>query len=55
MRPGDLVCILSGDRVPFVARAEGPDVRLVGDSYVHGLMEGQAVRNGVKMQEFLLR
>lgn len=55
MRPGDLVCILSGGRVPFVARAERCGFRLVGESYVHGLMEGQAVKNGVEMHEFLLR
>ena len=55
MRPGDLVCILSGGRVPFVARAEGSNFRLIGESYVHGLMEGQAVTNGVEIQEFLLR
>lgn len=55
MRPGDLVCILSGCRVPFILRAEGPNFRLVGESYVHGLMEGQAVKDGLETHEFLLR
>ena len=34
MRPGDLVCILSGGRVPFIVRAEGPYFRLIGESCV---------------------
>ena len=55
MRAGDIVCILSGGRVPFILRAEGSEFRLVGEAYVHGLMEGQAVKNGVEMQEFVLR
>ena len=53
MRPGDLVCILSGGRVPFIVRAEGSYFRLVGESYVYGLMEGQAVKDGIKFQEFV--
>ena len=55
MRPGDIICIFSGGRVPFIVRAEGSEFRLVGEAYVHGLMEGQAVKNGVEMQEFALR
>ena len=54
MRPGDVVCILSGGRVPFIVRAEGSEFRLIGEAYVHGLMEGQAVKNGVEMQELVL-
>lgn len=55
MRPGDVICILSGGRVPFIVRAEGSEFRLIGEAYVHGLMEGQAVKNGVEMQEFVFR
>lgn len=55
MRPGDVVCILSGGRVPFILRAEESEFRLVGEAYVHGLMEGQAVKNGAEMQEIVLR
>ena len=55
MKPGDLVCILSGGRVPFIVRAEGSYFRLVGESYVHGLMEGQAIKDGIEFQELVLR
>ena len=53
-RPGDLVCILSGGRVPFIVRPEESVFSLIGESYVHGLMEGQAVKNKFEMREFLL-
>ena len=55
MRPGDLVCILSGGRVPFIVRVEGPYFRLIGESYVYGLMEGEAVKDGIEIQEFVFR
>ncbi|KAL9118904.1 MAG: hypothetical protein Q9187_004543 [Circinaria calcarea] len=55
MRPGDSVCIFSGGRVPFVLREDGDQHRLIGESYIHGLMEGQAIHNETKFREFLIR
>lgn len=43
MCTGDIICIMSGGRVPYVLREERNHYRLVGEAYVHGLMEGQAV------------
>lgn len=43
MAEGDRVVILFGSRVPFVLRAVGPRYKLVGECYVAGLMDGQAV------------
>lgn len=41
---GDLVCIFEGGRVPFVLRARGEGAfSLIGESYVHGIMQGEAV------------
>jgi hypothetical protein len=49
---GDEVCVLYGGRTPFVLRQAGRDpdgygdrplFRIVGQAYVHGVMEGQAV------------
>jgi hypothetical protein len=53
-RPGDQVWVLYGGLVPFVLRGVGADKRngeareftLVGDAYVHGVMDGEAVRDG---------
>jgi hypothetical protein len=40
-RPGDIICILNGGRVPYVLRPSGEYVyELVGECYVHGLMHG---------------
>ncbi|KAI0161714.1 hypothetical protein GGR52DRAFT_137006 [Hypoxylon sp. FL1284] len=52
---GDLVCVLAGGRAPFIVRpvqqSEGDHqatskavCRLLGDSYVHGLMDGAAAK-----------
>ena len=54
IRPGDSVCIFGGGRVPFLLRKDGDHHRLVGESYVHGLMEGQAIDNKIKFEEFLI-
>ncbi|KAK8139375.1 hypothetical protein PG984_002755 [Apiospora sp. TS-2023a] len=43
MAEGDRVVILLGSRVPFLVREVGPRYRLVGECYVAGLMEGQAI------------
>jgi hypothetical protein len=40
---GDAVVILFGANVPFVLRPDGDHHRLIGQSYVYGLMEGQAI------------
>jgi hypothetical protein len=50
-RTGDACCVLYGGSVPFLLRsgqgygkdAASPKVRLVGETYVHGLMLGEAI------------
>ncbi len=44
-KPGDLVCVLLGSRVPFILRAVDDYHVLVGECYCHGLMEGEAVQS----------
>jgi hypothetical protein len=39
----DKICILSGASVPFVLREEGNHWVLVGESYIHGIMDGEGV------------
>jgi hypothetical protein len=42
---GDIVCVLLGGNLPFILRRQGNDeYRLVGESYVHGLMDGEAIQ-----------
>jgi hypothetical protein len=58
-RSGDQVWILCGGQVPFVLREtqqestafDGACERsLVGDAYVHGIMDGEAVGDNAEMQ-----
>ena len=51
-KPGDAIAILAGGAVPIVLRPVGPvggrtgdgcrALEVVGESYVHGFMDGQA-------------
>lgn len=41
---GDLIVVIMGARIPFVIRKAQGGYLLVGDAYVHGLMEGEALR-----------
>lgn len=44
-RKGDIICILYGADVPFVIRREGGGkYSLVGECYMHGIMNGEAFR-----------
>lgn len=43
-RPGDVSCILVGVDVPFILRPHAAlNFKLLGESYVHGVMEGQCI------------
>jgi hypothetical protein len=43
---GDSLCILLGGRVPYILRPkDGGVYELVGESYVHGFMKGEAFKN----------
>jgi hypothetical protein len=43
MAPGDAAAIFYGARTPFILRSEQSKWRLVGDSYIHGIMGGEAL------------
>lgn len=40
---GDQVAVLFGANTPFILRQKGSKFQMVGESYVHGLMDGEAV------------
>ena len=45
VKQGDRLCVLAGASVPFVIRPqEGEKFSLVGEAYVYGLMDAEAVR-----------
>ena len=43
-RKGDAVAIIYGAPSPFVIRPEGQDYQLIGECYVHGIMDGEAMK-----------
>jgi hypothetical protein len=53
---GDFICVLLGCDVPVILRYVGSHYNFIGESYVRGLMEGQAIealeRREVRLQKF---
>lgn len=47
---GDKVCILAGGAVPFILRARSTSdgYELIGDAYVHGVMNGEAAAHHIR-------
>lgn len=44
--PGDKICIVPGSCAPFVVRPKGEHFQLIGECYVHGIMDGEAMKMG---------
>jgi len=56
VRAGDEICVLYGGEYPFVLRPDGNGCHtIVGDSYTHGLMEGEAMDESFPVCEFSLK
>ena len=57
-REGDLLCVLLGGATPFILRPSGDHYNLVGESYVHGLMDGEVIeameRGELKRETFCI-
>lgn len=56
MPVGDVVCVLFGSKAPFILRevGNGGHWKVIGECYVHGIMQGQALDMGLEEREFLL-
>lgn len=58
-RVGDEVCVLFGMEVPFILRpvpgSSSLEYELVGECYVHGMMDGEACPVGSAEREFRIR
>lgn len=53
---GDLMAVLLGGQSCFVLRREGElgMYKLVGEAYVHGMMDGEALEYNLKMETFVI-
>jgi Heterokaryon incompatibility protein (HET) len=58
-KEGDMVCLLLGGHVPFVLRPDGERYRFIGESYIHGAMDGEAMAGtldeGFEFTDFVLQ
>lgn len=57
VQEGDLICVLYGGQTPFVLRGDDKcpgKFRFVGDCYVHGIMEGEALSMELEEREFVI-
>jgi hypothetical protein len=54
-RVGDRVCILLGGATPFMIRSEGKRYRLIGECYVHGIMNGELIPLLLRSHAILLQ
>ncbi|KAL8747764.1 MAG: hypothetical protein Q9190_000422 [Brigantiaea leucoxantha] len=54
-KSGDRICILFGGQTPFVVRPVKQGYELLGEAYVHGLMNGEALdMPGIKIEDIAL-
>lgn len=44
-KPGDLICVMFGGRFPLVLRPVDGGYHLIGDAYVHGIMNGESLQD----------
>lgn len=67
MQIGDLVCAFADGHVPFILRREkcqfgvgwfrkwrNKNYHLVGDSYVHGMMDGECWEGQLRVEDIVL-
>ncbi|CEF73703.1 hypothetical protein FGSG_01556 [Fusarium graminearum PH-1] len=56
MEAGDVVVVLYGGKLPFLIRRKGPGTwMLIGECYVHGMMNGEVFElEGVQDEEFII-
>ena len=54
-KEGDMVCIVQGATMPFVFRERGGGMwELIGEAYVHGVMDGEIMDTHPKVETFLV-
>ncbi|PQE30453.1 heterokaryon incompatibility -domain-containing protein [Rutstroemia sp. NJR-2017a WRK4] len=53
-KKGDIVAVLLGAQSCFVTRGDRGAHRLVGEAYVHGIMNGEAMKGDLKTETFVI-
>ena len=53
LEPGDLVCVFLGGRTPFIIRPVDQKYKFVGECYLHGIMQGEALEEGLQRRQLI--
>jgi hypothetical protein len=48
---GDIVVIIMGAAIPFILYQSGRGYRLLGQAYIHGIMNGEAFESSTQLVE----
>ena len=52
---GDRICVLFGGQVPYVVRRQKEGYKFLGESYIHGMMNGEVLNMpGIKIEKISL-
>jgi hypothetical protein len=50
---GDSVGVFAGCRIPYILRASEDEYKIVGDAYLHGMMDGEGEKKEGEMLEIV--
>ena len=53
LKPGDLVCVFLGGATPFIVRPVDQKYKFVGECYLHGIMQGEALEEGLQRRQLI--
>ena len=53
LESGDLVCVFLGGMTPFIIRPVDQKYKFVGECYLHGIMHGEALEEGLKRRQLI--
>ena len=53
LESGDLVCVFLGGITPFIIRPVGQKYKFVGECYLHGIMQGEALEEGLQRRQLI--
>ncbi|PQE03876.1 hypothetical protein CJF30_00006585 [Rutstroemia sp. NJR-2017a BBW] len=53
-KSGDVICVIYGCATPIILRGKGNAFQLVGEAYIHGIMNGEALK-GISSGKYTVR
>jgi hypothetical protein len=53
-KAGDVICVICGCSTPIILRGKENAFQLVGEAYIHGIMNGEALK-GIASRKYAMR